>query len=47
MVVRLAAATNSHLRDVTALPNVAVTHFSGELARAATRAVDEDGSERR
>jgi hypothetical protein len=36
MVVRLAAATSSHLHDVTALPSVAVTHFSGELARATT-----------
>ena len=36
LVVRLAAATSSHFRDVTALPNVAVTHFSSELARTAT-----------
>jgi hypothetical protein len=34
LVVRLAAATTTHLREVTALPTVAVTHFSGELARA-------------
>jgi hypothetical protein len=46
MLVRLAAATNSHLRDVTALPNVAVTHFSGELARATVPVVNRDGSER-
>jgi hypothetical protein len=46
MVVRLAVATNSHLRDVTALPNVAVTHFSGELARATTLPVDRGGSQR-
>jgi hypothetical protein len=43
LVVRLAAATSSHLRDVTGLPNVAVAHFSGELARAATLAADQDG----
>jgi hypothetical protein len=36
LVVRLAAATSSHLREVTALPTVAVAHFSGELARATT-----------
>ena len=32
---RLAAATGTHLREVTALPSGAVRHFDSELARTA------------
>jgi len=33
LVGRLAAVSSAHLRDVTALPTEAVSHFNTELAR--------------
>jgi hypothetical protein len=36
LVGRLAPPSNQHLRDVTALPNAAVSHFTEELAKTPT-----------
>jgi hypothetical protein len=36
LVGRLATLSNQHLRDVTALPNAAVSHFNKELAKTPT-----------
>jgi hypothetical protein len=35
LVARLAAATSSHLRDLSTLPRAATHHFDARLARAA------------
>lgn len=37
LIVRLASATNAHLREVTTLPSTAVDHFNGRLAARAAR----------
>jgi hypothetical protein len=36
LVGRLATLSNQHLREVTALPNAAVSHFNKELAKTPT-----------
>ena len=36
LVGRLATLSNQHLRDLTALPNAAVSHFNEELAKTPT-----------
>src|SRR5579864_3464943 len=36
LVVHLAAATNAHLRELTALPSEAVNHFDTRLSRGST-----------
>jgi hypothetical protein len=36
LVGRLATLSNQHLRDVTALPNAAVSHFNKELTKTPT-----------
>jgi hypothetical protein len=33
LIVRVASATNAHLRDLTALPSAAVDHFNTRLSR--------------
>jgi hypothetical protein len=37
LIVRLASATSTHLREVTTLPNAAVAHFNSRLAAGAER----------
>jgi hypothetical protein len=36
LIVRIAAATNVHLRELTALPSAATNHFNTRLARVST-----------
>jgi hypothetical protein len=37
LIVRLASATSTHLREVTTLPSTAVDHFNSRLAEGASR----------